>query len=280
MSEAAFPVMDLTAHGRGDLAHLFLNTYLEASGDYRGVTGLRFYLVYRAMVRAKVELLRATQAGTAAEKRELALAACRNYIALAVSYTRPSCGAVIITHGLSGSGKSTVTQVLIAELGAIRLRSDVERRRMTGATASTRTRSPIDEGIYSPDVTARVYGALHSLASVIVRNGFPVVVDATFLQKDQRDLFRRLAQELRVPFTIVSMTATPDVLRARIASRAAAGRDFSEATSSVLENQIATQESLTAEEINDAIRIDAGNDCTSNKGMLLDALERRICCPA
>jgi uncharacterized protein len=66
MSEVAFTVMDLLHHQRASLAWRFLNAWLESSGDYSGIRVLRFYLAYRAMVRAKVSAIRslpAPQAG-------------------------------------------------------------------------------------------------------------------------------------------------------------------------------------------------------------------------
>ena len=64
ISEAAFLAMDLQDRGRPDLARRFLNAYLEQTGDYEGLEVLRYYLVYRAMVRAKVACIRAGQDGT------------------------------------------------------------------------------------------------------------------------------------------------------------------------------------------------------------------------
>ena len=66
MSEIAFTVMDLLHYRRADLAWRFLNAWLEATGDYAGIRVLRFYLVYRAMVRAKVGAIRAAQPGLSA----------------------------------------------------------------------------------------------------------------------------------------------------------------------------------------------------------------------
>ena len=69
MSEVAFTVMDLEDRGRADLAHRFLNAYLERTGDYAGLAVLPFYLAYRALVRAKIARLRAAQLGPAPRER-------------------------------------------------------------------------------------------------------------------------------------------------------------------------------------------------------------------
>jgi len=60
LADVAFLVMDLRDRGRPDLASRFLSGYLERTGDYDGVQILRFYVVYRAMVRAKVACMRAS----------------------------------------------------------------------------------------------------------------------------------------------------------------------------------------------------------------------------
>ena len=276
MSEAAFPVMDLAAHGRGDLAHVFLDSYLEAGGDYGGIPVLPFYLAYRAVVRAKISLLRGAQTDVTAQQRQRAVAACRNYMALAQSYSRPRRGAVIITHGLSGSGKTTLTQPLIADLGALRVRSDVERKRMHGLPPLARTSSPVAAGIYTPQATDRIYTLLCSHARSIVGTGFSALIDATFLKRDQRAMFRKLAQEMRVPFVIISANAPQDVLRARLADRAANGGEASEATLAVLETQIASREPLNADELVDAVAVDASADVAAGTRALVSALRQRL----
>ena len=132
VSDVAFLVMDLETRGRGDLAHAFLDRYLERTGDYRGARALNFYLVYRSMVRAKVAALQAHGGSGAvaalAERFDLHVA----YAAARAFATTPL---LVITWGVSGSGKSWVAERLVTRLPAIRLRSDVERKRLQGLDA-------------------------------------------------------------------------------------------------------------------------------------------------
>lgn len=276
MSEVAFLAMDLEAHGRRDLAYVFLNAYLEHSGDYAGVATLPFYLVYRALVRAKISLIRGSQRGAAGEESQRALQAFRRYLALAVLYTNPRRGAVIVTHGLSGSGKTTLTQSTLTALGAIRVRSDVERKRLHGFGALAHSGAAVGTGIYAADATARTYELLARHARSIAGAGYPVIVDASFLRHAQRAAFRALAQELGVPFAIASLTVPHDVLRARIAARAAQGADASEATLAVLEAQIAARDELTADELGCAVTAELGCDAAAGARALCDALARRL----
>lgn len=248
MNEVAFLVMDLHDRQRSDLAWRLLNRYLEITGDYNGLRVLRFYTVYRAMVRAKVHLLRAGQVGDDADERTRLLAQYRDYVSLAKDQTLPPRPALLITHGLSGSGKTTGAQSLLEAVGAVRIRSDVERKRLHGLTALARTGSALASGVYTDYATALTYQRLSDLAKTVIDAGYTVIVDAAFLRRRQRDGFRQLADTLGVPFVILDFVADENVMRARILEREKQRRDASEAGIAVLEHQLATREPLQADE--------------------------------
>jgi hypothetical protein len=256
MSEVAFTVMDLADRGRADLAHRFQNGYLEISGDYGGLAVFPFYLVYRALVRAKVACLRAAQL-PAGEAKAALVAEYRGYVALAQRYAQSRPPSLLITHGLSGCGKTTLTQALLELTGAIRIRTDVERKRLHGMTSGARSGSTIDAGLYTSDATERTYRRALALAEGVAASGRIAIVDGTFLGRWQRDLFRARAAELGVPFAIVTFTAGEAALRARVAARAAQATDASEADLAVLEHQLRSQEPLGADERALTIAVDA-----------------------
>ena len=249
MSEIGFLVMDLIDRHRADLAWRFLNRYLEATGDYGGIAVLRFYLVYRALVRAKIHLMRARQPRIKSGEKRRLLGCFRVYLRLAGQLAAPRRGAIILAHGLSGSGKTTATQSLIEQAGAIRLRSDLERKRMHGLAALAASGSGLATGLYTPSKTAAVYLRLGTLAHEIARAGYPVVVDATFLRRTEREAFRALSRHLEVAFVILNFRVPLAVLRARVAARQSRGDDASEADLTVLGRQIAAREPLTPAEI-------------------------------
>jgi hypothetical protein len=256
MNEIAFLVMDLDERGRPDFAWRFLDGYLALTGDYAGVRLLRYYQVYRALVRAKVADMRAAQAHLSAEERNAALAACAAYIRHAFRTTGPSAPALIITHGLSGSGKTTLAQRLLEALGAVRVRSDVERKRLQGLAPAARTGSAVGAGIYERSATEATYEELARLARPIVETGYTAIVDATFLVRSQRRAFQQVAQELHIPFLIVDCRADMQALRRRIADRARTAGDASEATLAVLEHQHATAQPLDGDELHFAVSVD------------------------
>ena len=247
-SEVAFLVMDLAARGRPDYGARFLNGWLQVTGDYAGLMLQPWYQVYRAMVRAKVARIRAGQPGLPAALGAAAQADFRAHLRLASALRRPGRPVLLVTHGFSGSGKTTATQALVEALGAVRLRSDVERKRLCGLAAGQASGSGLGAGIYGEDMGHATYAELQRLARLVLGAGYPVIVDATFLRRQQRDEFRGLAQELDLPFLILDCCADGDELRRRVALRAAAGDDVSEATLEVLEHQLATAEELEAGE--------------------------------
>lgn len=258
MSDVAFLVMDLRRRGERRLAARFLNAYLERSGDYEGLRVLRFYLVYRAMVRAKVEAIRAGQLATAGAVR--ALDAFHGYLDLARALAGEDAPALVAMHGPSGSGKTHVSQYLLESLGAVRVRSDVERKRMHGIAPDDRAQSAPGEGIYASGAGRRAYARLAEVAGIALAAGFPVIVDATCLERSQRDLLESVAARALAPFRIVSCAAPIATLRERVSRRAVAGADASDAGLAVLDLQLATRQSLGREEHAHTLVIETRDD--------------------
>ena len=257
MSEAAFLVMDLLDRGYPELAYRFLNGYLQLTGDYAGVRVLRYYLVYRALVRAKVTALRLAQADMQSDERARAWRIFDGYTSLAASWTVAPGPFMLIMHGVSGSGKSWYADRLMQKLGAIRLRSDIERKRLYGYRAEANTGSDAQAGIYSRAASEKTYAHLAGLADSVMAGGLPVIVDAAFLKAGERQRFQRLAKTLAVPFGILHLDVDETTAIARIASRKQAGTDPSEADVTVLKLQLATQEPLLPSEMDDVLVIDA-----------------------
>lgn len=266
MSEVAFLVMDLHDRKHPELAWLFLNAYLEHSGDYAGLALLKFYLVYRAMVRAKVHGIRALQPEVSEAECLRLLEACRGYLDLGAAFAHPARPLLIITHGLSGSGKSRITEELMQRLGAVRIRSDVERKRRYGLAPETRGSSSIATGVYGDPTTRELYVRLAELARNTLDAGHTTIIDAAFLKGWQRDLLRDLAQDIAVPFLIANIIAPESALRERVEQRAINGNDASDAGIAVLEHQLATQEQLSAGELSASVTISS------------DSADPQLCC--
>ena len=252
VNDYAFLTMDLEERGRSDLAYRFLDRYLQRSGDYEGLAVLRYYEVYRALVRAKIAAIRTTQGDLANRARTQVVAELDGYLHFATRLTEPRQGAVIITHGVSGSGKSSVAQTLPDFLPAVCLRSDIERKRMLGV-------NPVSDvtgrGAYSSEQTEKVYARLSALARDVAEAGYIAVVDATFIRRAQRQRFRALAESLAVPFAIVDCDAPAEVLRQRILARRNQADNVSDADLAVLEAQLIAREPLSESEQAASLRV-------------------------
>lgn len=258
MSETAFVVMDLLAHGRADIAFPFLTRYLEAGGDYDGLAVLRFYLVQRALVRAKVCALRPRDAeGANGSARPPGLT---DYLALAARLAAPRTPLLVLMHGLSGSGKTSISSRLFEHLPAVRVRSDIERKRLLGLDRDARTDSPVGGGAYTSDSSRRTYAHLQAVAANALEHGFDVIVDAAFLMSQQRAPFAALARDRGARFRIVDCAASADELRRRLAVRAAERRDESEAGTAVLDWQLEHGAPLAGEELESTVRVDTERD--------------------
>jgi hypothetical protein len=263
ISEAAFLFMDLERRGRADLAWRLLNHYLEATGDYHGLRLLPFYLVYRCMVRAKIAAIRAGQ--TEGEDKKAALQELAAYLALGERHTAREAPLLLATHGVSGSGKSTVTQWLLERLGAVRLRSDVERKRLHGLTARDRSGSALGEDLYGEEATRQTYARMAQLAEDVLRAGHSVILDATCLKRWQRDLLQQTLCPPGVALTWLDFDLPEAELRRRVEARSRQGDDASEASLQVLEWQLASRDSLSEAEAARAIPVGAEEQQTPER---------------
>lgn len=256
ISEIAFLLMDLEEHGYEDFARRLLNRYLERTGDYAGLNGLRFYLVYRALVRAKVDLIQLQDHSQNEAQRRLLRREFGGYVSIANHDAAASQMALIIMHGVSGSGKTVFSQQLIEATSAIRIRSDVERKRLFGVDEFSRVQGADAAGLYSNEVSQKTYSRLERLASTIIQAGFPVIVDATFREPGQRERFRQLASSLGVPFRIVACTAPEEELLLRVTTRKSAGRDASDAGTQVLQQQLQANTEIEHELAAEVVTVD------------------------
>ncbi len=241
ISDIAFLIMDLHHHQQYTHARHLLNLYLEITGDYQGLTLLRFYLVYRAMVRCKIEAIMLQQGGG---KQAHLLA----YLKLAHTFTHAVSPTLMITHGLSGSGKSVVSQMIVDQSDTLRIRSDVERKRLYGLARTERSKPEEKGKIYSAQANTATYEHLASLAQHVILGGYNVIVDATFLKAAPRHTFYELAKKLDARFLILHTQAPIPILEKWISERFNTGQDVSEATIDILKKQLKDQEPLNENE--------------------------------
>jgi predicted kinase len=277
ISDLAFLVMDLGQRGRSDLGCQLLDRWLARCGDYPGLRLWRWYVVYRAVVRAKVCALQLRQGEGDGPLQANLRHDLEGYLQLALDLSvhgGPSpCGStpLLITHGVSGSGKSHLAGALARHCSWIRLRSDVERKRLFGRWGESLD-PPRQGDPYSPEVSAWLYGEhLPGCAEAVIRAGFGVIVDATFLDCAQRQLFAQLAERLGVGFAVLDCRVTPELARRRIAQRRLRGLDPSDADAAVLAAQLARNEPLSPAELSRAVVFEPDGE-QAMEGLALEGL--------
>jgi aminoglycoside phosphotransferase family enzyme/predicted kinase len=262
MNDMACICMDLEFRGRPDLAARLLNCYLALSGDYGGLAVLRYYSVQKALVRSMVSLLQDGRRGAegAGHARQ-----GLDYLAYAAGKTGQSRRAMLITRGCSGSGKTSFAALLVELLGAVQLRSDLQRKRLHGLAPSDRCDAWPEPALYDATATERTYDRLLALARLVLAAGLPVIVDASFLASAHRGKFADCAAELGIPFFIFDIQASEATMKRRIAARARVGPDAPDACAVVLARQLARTEPLSPGEQAHAIAVDmeSGIDCAT-----------------
>jgi aminoglycoside phosphotransferase family enzyme/predicted kinase len=219
VADMAFLVMDLTYHGRRDLAQAFAEAYIQASGDAEGRELLAFYTAYRATVRAKVEGFKSAEKEVPECERAAALAGARAHWLLALAEMEPPKRrpALVLVGGLPGTGKSTLARNL-AEHGDFQvIRSDVVRKELAhaGGTAA----AGFQGGIYTPEWTEWTYAECLRLAEQVLFEGRRVIVDATFREENKRAAFLQTATNWGVPGVLLLCHAEPGTVQARLGSR-------------------------------------------------------------
>jgi aminoglycoside phosphotransferase family enzyme/predicted kinase len=249
MYDVAFTVMDLEAKGRRDWGYLFLNTYLENTGDWQGLQVLPFYLCRQAYVRAKVTSFLLDDQNLSPEEKQKALVSAQHYYKLAWEYSQQLSGKIILMSGLSGSGKSTLAQQLSLQLPAAWIRSDAVRKQLGGIDLNQTG----DQSLYTPAMTEQVYQTLFDLGKLASEAGFNVILDAKFDRIQWRSPFIALAQKQGLNLHILHCLASLDILKKRLENRQG---DISDATADLLTNQQDIWQDFTESEQPFVIEVD------------------------
>jgi hypothetical protein len=152
--------------------------------------------------------------------KRAATARAKRYFSLAVEYARSFPPAMlVITCGLSASGKSFVASQLAPLIDAEIISSDVTRKRLAGLTTEGSAAVGYKVGIYSDEMNERTYAALFDEARKLLLNGGSVILDAAFLRRDHRRAAARLARETGAQFASVHVTADEADIRKRMERR-------------------------------------------------------------
>jgi aminoglycoside phosphotransferase family enzyme/predicted kinase len=245
MYDVAFTVMDLEARNEPDFANVFLNSYLENTGDWKGLLVLPLYLSRQAYVRAKVNSLLLDDPQVREEEKKSAQQLARNYYRQAYQFTQKftqtKSGKLILMSGLSGSGKSTVASALGRKIGAIQIRADAVRKHLAGIPLD----QPGTDAIYTASMSQKTYDRLLELGVRLAQSGYTVILDAKYDRLALRQPVIAQAQAQNIPLQILHCTAPLTVLSDRLNQRQG---DISDAGVALINSQRLQAESFTPAE--------------------------------
>ncbi|MFD2191831.1 AAA family ATPase [Pistricoccus aurantiacus] len=268
--DLAFLLMDLESRNKTSFANHSLNRYLELSGDYSLVKVLGFYKLYHALDRARAAIIGYSQAMDS-EKRQALLSKYRHYLDLSRRYSCFQFPYLVIGVGVPGSGKSRFTAEMVQRLGSVRLRSDVERKRLHGFTHEA---SSAGKALYQPGATARTYQRLAKLCGILLEASQTVCIDATCLKREQRDLFRHQAEARGLAVIIVSFEADPAVLERRIKKRAQRSGESPDASLEILKRQLRRFDAFDDDERRYLVRLDT--TAANASETLVDLIQQQV----
>lgn len=244
-AEAAFFTMDLDFNGYASYAESFVRAYLKYSGDADLLKLLNFYRCYYAYVRGKVISFRLDQKEMPANERQDIAKTAAKYFEQSYNYAaRLEKPVLILTAGLMGSGKSYQARTLSKILGAEIIRTDLLRKKLLNIDPTQQRHEDFGQGIYSDESSHRTYEKVYELAAGYIKQGKPVIIDASFKKRAERQKAYALARKLGVPFYIIECYCPDDITKKRLDKRIKENNNISDGRWEIFHEQKADFEDI------------------------------------
>ncbi len=269
-SEIAFLAMDLDHFGRADLSRGFIESYVRMSADHQINDLLKLFKCYRAYVRGKVGSFKYDDPYISEAERKQSQEIARSYFDLAQAYARPK-PLLLLTVGLVGSGKTTVSYSLARRLGLTVLSSDVIRKKLANIPATEHRYNEMESGIYSAEFSRRTYARLFAEAKAILQQGHHVIMDATFIRAEDRAGAIKLAEETGADLRIIECQLDEANVKERLAQRLK-GNSISDGRWEIYEPQKKKFEAVTEVAVNQHFVVDTAQPLFSQLTRVIDRL--------
>ncbi len=218
--DLAFLAMDLDFHGLSELSRHLIATYVERSGDRELAEIIPFYQCYYAYVRGKIHSFTFDDENVRGEAKAANLELARRYFELSHRYAAgKSRPVLIVAYGLMGTGTSSLARWLFGRYGWPVLRSDALRKKLAGLAETTKVHEEFNQGLYSPQMSARTYRELFERAKGFLATGVSVVLDASFKAAEERRQAAALAETTGAEFLFVRTVCSQQEQAARLTRR-------------------------------------------------------------
>lgn len=225
--DVAFLAMDLERLADAETAQTFLRHYQDFSNEHHPRSLAHHYVAYRALVRCKVNCLRADQGSAEA------LIAARQHLDIVLAHLRAARPRLVLVGGAPGTGKTTTADHISRRTGFALLTSDELRKDLAGLPHEQHAFAEFGSGIYSPSMTDRMYNELVRRAGELLAMGESVVLDASWTQAEMRERARRAAAEAHADIIELHCVLDPAVAAARVERRLATQVTTSDATADI-----------------------------------------------
>ncbi|WP_228001807.1 bifunctional aminoglycoside phosphotransferase/ATP-binding protein [Nocardia australiensis] len=219
LDDIAFLAMDLEFLGHRDLGDRLLDGYLRTTSDPAPTSLRDHYVAYRALVRAKVDVIRFGQGETAALERT------HGHLRIAARHLEQAAVRLVLIGGLPGTGKSTVATELAAATGAVVVSSDHVRKQLLSGHEVTGSIGTYAAGAYTPAGKARVYTEMLTQARALLAAGVSVILDASWIDATERTRGITLAEETHADLVALRCICPRELASHRIRQRAAGESD-------------------------------------------------------
>jgi len=217
-SDIGFLAMDLDYQGFPYLSSHLIKRYIEKSNDEGIFDVINFYKCYRAYVRGKVIGFRLNDDNISnKEKNDIKKIAGR-YYDLAYYYAKLFSNAdykktVFITSGLTGTGKTTISDKISVDYDAYIISTDMIRKELAGIDKYERHHVEYNKGLYSPERMEETYNKVIEKAENQLKKDRNVVLDATFKTKKHRKMVKKMAEKNNSRFIILHCDCPEDVVK-------------------------------------------------------------------
>jgi len=219
LDDVAFLAMDLEFLGRPELGELILDEYRRLTNDTAPEPLAHFYVAYRAVVRAKVDCIRAGQGDPAAASD------AGRHLELALAHLRAGTVRLILVGGGPGTGKTTLSRTLAERLDAEAISTDDVRREMQAGGELDGVTGVYNAGLYSHDKVEAVYATVLRRARVLLAEGRSVILDGTWREPRHRAQAREAANQESCPTMELACTVPLEEAEKRIVNRSGTASD-------------------------------------------------------
>ncbi|HEX7095470.1 MAG TPA: AAA family ATPase, partial [Acidimicrobiales bacterium] len=225
--DVAFLAMDLERLAGSATAEAFLEHYVELSGEHHPRSLTHHYVAYRALVRCKVNCMRAEQGD------DRAAAEATKHLGIVLAHLRAGRPRLVLVGGAPGTGKTTTATEISQRCGLVLLASDELRKDLAGIPHTEHAFAELGRGIYSPSMTERTYDELVRRAGEVLAFGESVVLDASWHSAAMRERARRIAAEVNADIVELQCVLPVSVAAERIERRLREETSYSDATPSI-----------------------------------------------